>query len=310
MNWIEPTVWIVLMALLLDLIMGDLPNRFHPVAWMGSYIKAWVSKIPAPGASRQFICGLAMLASGIVLFSLPFWVFSAFFHPNLLLQTLLMTLLLKPAFSLKGLLEAGMAAEDALKRGDLGEARRLTSWHLVSRPTADLDENHVASAVIESLAENVCDSIVAPLLAFLLGGLPAAWAYRFVNTADAMIGYHDAKYEYFGKSAAVLDDILNYLPARLSGGLLCLAAGLIGEDGKNAWWVMLRDHRSTASPNSGWTMSAAAGALNVCLKKKGNYCLNAPAGLPEVEVIGRARRLILVCALLWVLLSVLIALII
>ncbi len=308
LDWFEPHGWMLLAALAIDLLLGDAANRYHPVAWMGAYIqmyvRVWETKAPALGRFLDFTYGLILLVSGIVVFGVPIWAFVVFIQIDVTLKIILTAVLLKQVFSVRRLLEAGKAVEDALAGGDLDEARRRTAWHLVSRPTTRLDEAHIASAVVESLAENVCDSLVAPLLIFGLGGLPAAWAYRFVNTADAMIGYHSERYEYFGKSAAILDDILNYIPARLSGGIICLSAMLIQEDWKSAWRVMLNEHGLTASPNAGWPMSAAAGALNVGLEKPVHYFLNHTADLPRAKDIVRARRLVLAGMLIWALVCI------
>jgi adenosylcobinamide-phosphate synthase len=178
----------------------------------------------------------------------------------------------------------------ALEKGDLPEARRLVSWHLVSRDTSQLDASLVAAAAVESVAENITDGIVAPLLFFALAGLPGAWAYRFVNTCDSMLGYRDPVHEHLGKFAARLDDALNFFPARLAGLLLVVAAGLVGEDTTGAWQTMWHQHCRTASPNAGWTMSAMAGALGVTLEKVGHYQLEGGPTSPGVETIDRALR--------------------
>ena len=148
------------------------------------------------------------------------------------------------------------------------------------------------------MAENFTDSFIAPLLAFALGGLPLAWAYRFVNTADAMIGYHTERYEYLGKFAARLDDVLNWIPARLSGLLIVFASPFINGSLKKTWQVMIQEHRHTASPNAGWTIAAAAGALGVTLEKIGHYRLGGGAPLPDPKTIARARQLIVIASIL------------
>lgn len=307
--WIDPAGLTILAASIIDLSLGDAPNRYHPVAWMGMvigiYTRFWEDKAPAAGRFIRFFFGLISLVSGMALFGLPLLAFAILMPIHNAITIIMAGVLLKQVFSLRRLLEAGKAVEGALVNGNLVEARRLTAWHLVSRETTHLDERHIASAAVESLAENVCDSLIAPLLAFGLGGLPAAWVYRFVNTADAMVGYHNPRYEYFGKSAAILDDILNYVPARLAGMMVCLSAMLTGEDWKNAWRVMLHEHGLTASPNAGWPMSATAGALNVGLEKPANYFLNKTAGLPEAKDIVRARRLVFTAMLLWTAICVL-----
>lgn len=247
-----------------------------------------------------------MMLAGIALFSLPFVGLGVLIRPYPLLAIIVNALLLKAAFSVRRLLQAGREVEVALEAGDLLEARRAVGWHLVSRETRTLGAGHVASAAVESLAENLGDSFVAPLLAYLVGGLPLAWAYRFVNTADAMIGYHDQRHEYLGKFAARLDDVLNWLPARLSGLLIVLAAPLVGGDWRRAWRTTIAQHGRTTSPNAGWPMSAAAGALGVTLEKIGCYRLEGDAGLPAAPTIARARRLTLAAAGMWVALCALI----
>jgi adenosylcobinamide-phosphate synthase len=191
----------------------------------------------------------------------------------------------------RGLDDAVAAVQAALTHGDLAEARRLLGWHLVSRPTADLRADEVAAAAIESLAENLSDSVLAPLLAYLVGGLPGMAAYRLVNTADAMWGYRSPRYEELGKAAARLDDLLNLLPSRLTALLLTLSAGLAGGNAANALHIALRDHGRTTSPNAGWPMAAMAGALDTTLSKRDHYTLGDGARTPDAALIAEARRI-------------------
>ena len=167
-------------------------------------------------------------------------------------------------------------------------ARGWRSARLVSRPTAELDSGLAAAAAIESLAENVVDSWLAPLLAYALGGLPLAYAYRAANTADAMWGYRGTPYEHLGKVAARLDDALNWLPARCASVLICGVSGA-PRRAAHAW---RRDASRTASPNAGQSMAAAAGALDVRLEKVGHYILNADGRAPTAADVGAARRLV------------------
>lgn len=206
---------------------------------------------------------------------------------GLFLDALALTCLL----SLRGLVGAAREVAAELGRGDLVAARRAVGYHLVSRPTADLDSGHVASATVESVAENLTDSLVAPALCFLAGGLAAAAVYRVVNTADAMLGYRLGPLEYFGKTAARLDDLLNLIPARLAGLSIIAAAGLAGESASGALACVRRDRCRTASPNAGWTMSAMAGALGVLLEKPGAYRLGA-GDLPSAADIGRSLKML------------------
>lgn len=295
------------LALALDALFSDPPNRFHPVVAMGVLIRWWVNRAPflkdeggrITDELRLFFYGTTLVLSGILIFTAPLAALEGLLRPRPWLAVAVNAVLLKTTFSLRRLLEAGREVEAALERNDLPEARRAVSWHLVSRDTTALDAGHVASATVESLAENLADSFVAPLLAFLVGGLPLAWAYRFVNTADAMIGYHDERHEYLGKFAARLDDALNWIPARLAGLFIVLAAPFVRGDTRGAWRVMLTQHGRPASPNAGWPMSATAGALGVRLEKIGYYRLEGGADLPTPATIARARQLILCASLLW-----------
>ncbi len=293
----------VLTALLVDYFPGDPPNRFHPVAAMGSLIRAGAKAAPSGRPASRFLWGLGLVLLGGAAFALP-WVFLTPLILRLpeLAAGVLLGLALKPALAFRRLAEAGMQVYAALEGGDLAEARRLVSWHLVSRDTGGLSSGQTASAAIESLAENLTDSFFAPLLAFVVGGLPLAWFYRFVNTADAMIGYRTPRCEYLGKFAARLDDLLNWLPARLAGVLLVCAARVCRLDAANAWRVMNLQHMRTSSPNAGWTMAAAAGALRVRLEKDGAYCLDGGGEFPVPGDIPKAVRLVRAAAVLGVIL--------
>lgn len=162
-----------------------------------------------------------------------------------------------PALAQRSLYEHVTPVVQALFVRDLSRARQAVSL-IVGRDTAALDEQGVARAAIESLAESFCDGVVAPLFWLLIGGLPGIWAYKAVNTADSLIGHREAPFGPFGWAAARFDDLLNLVPARLAGLLLCLA-------GPGGWRALWRDHARHASPNAGWPEAAMAGALAVRL---------------------------------------------
>ncbi len=300
----------VALAVLFDLLLGELPNKFHPVVWIGkwvSFTSGIAQRIKTGSARRDVLLGATATISGIILFSLP--LFLAMKGLSLLPQTLrilLSALLLKPVFALTALRKAATQIQAALVAADLEEARRLTAWHLVSRDTSKLTLHQVISAVIESVTENFCDSFTAPLLAFFVGGLPLVWAYRFVNTSDAMIGYRTPQWETIGKFAALLDDLFNWIPARISGFLLCLAAPFVRGNFQSGLRLMVQDHARTASPNSGWPMAAAAGIFDIKLEKVGNYVLNQAGETPKIADIGHTNRLVTAAAFLNVVLVVLI----
>ena len=214
-----------------------------------------------------------------------------------LLGLALQALALSTMLSLRGLVAAARRVRDALERSDLEAARRRVARDLVSRPTAALGPAHVASAAVESVAENLTDSLVAPVCFYLAFGLPGAFFYRAVNTADAMLGYREGELEYLGKAAARLDDALNWVPTRLAAAGLVAGAALAGGSGTRAWRLLLRDGGNTASPNAGRTMAAMAGALGVRLVKPGVYALG-DGPLPDPPAIGRALRVAAVGAAL------------
>ncbi len=287
------------LAVALDLTCGDPPNRFHPVAWIGSGLLAARRRLPKHGRLVPLLAGAGLMAVGVGgavglgcliergLAELPdpvAWVAEA--------------IALKSLFSIRGLVRAAGAVAGALRRGDLIEARALAAWHLVGRPTAELDEPRVAAATIESVAENASDGVVAPLLYYAIWGLPGALAYRVINTADSVLGHRDPEREWLGKVPARLDDLANVAPARLAALGFLLASPSVGGRLAPACRIWWRDRGVTASPNAGQPMSAAAGALGVELEKIGCYRLGAGLRLPGVADIDRAVRLFLVTLIL------------
>jgi adenosylcobinamide-phosphate synthase len=278
----------ILLAFGLDLAAGEPPTSWHPVVWLGRAL-GWAER-RAPGRS------VADGAAAVMLVTLGAWTVARLLtiatRPLGSLSLVLEAFALKPAFALRRLTEAVGGVEAALRAGDLETARARVGRDLVSRPTTDLEAGEVVSAAIESAAENLVDSVAAPVLAYAMGGLPAAWAYRAVNTADAMWGYRDARYERFGKVAARLDDLANLVPARLGATALAAGAVVSGESGTGAARVAWAQHRRTASPNAGWPMAAMAGALGVELAKRGAYRLGEGALPPSPDAIRRARRVL------------------
>jgi adenosylcobinamide-phosphate synthase len=278
----------VALALLLDLALGEPPTALHPTVWMGRWIGAARKRRRSRAPFSSLLEGAAWVAAGAAASAGAAWA------AERLLPGAARGALLKPALSLRALLSAGAEVERALAAGAEGlpEARRLLGWHLVSRDTSALSAGEVAGAAIESLAENLSDGLVAPLLAHRAGGLPAAYLYRFVNTADAMLGYRTPELEWFGKAAARADDALNWVPARLAALLLALAAPAGGGSPIAALRVAARDAGRTASPNAGWPMAAVAGALGVCLTKRGVYALHPEGRPPGVRDLRRALRIV------------------
>jgi adenosylcobinamide-phosphate synthase len=274
----------IVLALLIDRWWGEPPARLHPVVWMGNYLKYAGKGLPDRSPAMAFflgtaywLAGAALVAAayayaGILLARLPLW-----------LDLLLTAVLLKPLFALRMLLGEVASVEQALTQNiESGRARLAL---IVSRDTAQLDSSEVRESALESLAENLSDSVIAPLFWFAVFGLPGAAVYRFANTADAMWGYR-GRWEWAGKFAARADDLLNLLPARITAVGLALA-------GPNRMALLRRlpqEAARTTSPNSGWPMGALALSLNVRLRKPRVYALNANGSAPSAQDTATGLR--------------------
>ncbi len=263
--------------------LGEPPAWMHPVVGMGRYLGLFkLTKLPAAlgfvAGALAWLLGAALVAfialwlEGWVLMLLKPWTSL----PGLVGAAVLIGLLLKPLLAWRMLADEALAVEAAL--GESLEAGRARLSRLVSRDTAALSETEVREAAIETLAENLNDSVVAPLFWFAIAGLPGAAVYRFANTADAMWGYRDER-EWCGKWAARADDVLSWIPARLTALLLM----------PPSFGRLPREARRTPSPNSGWPMAAMALRLDLRLAKPGVYTLNADGRSPASDDLHAAR---------------------
>ena len=268
MNWWISHLTALLIGFCLDLLLGDPHWAPHPVRAIGALISGLeklLRKLFPKSHGGQ-------LAGGVVLVLL-----------TLLIPTVLTVLLLWGCWLISPWLALGvesvvsyqllatksLAVEsrkvyDALKTGDLDKARYAVSM-IVGRDTDRLDEAGVTKAAVETVAENASDGGIAPLIFLAIGGAPLGMFYKAANTMDSMVGYKNDKYLYFGRAAAKWDDILNFIPARISGVLMCLGAVAAGYDGKNAWRIFRRDRKKHKSPNAAHTEAACAGALQLRL---------------------------------------------
>ncbi len=285
------------LAIAIDRAAGDPPTRLHPVGALGTIARGLEALAPQGADARRAYglgAALALPLAGAL---------GASLLPRLLgvrpgaARTVADAGLLSLAFALRTLLERVREVEDALRHDDLDEARALLARHLVSRDVSGLGAGGIAAATIESLAENLSDSVIASWLWYALGGLPAAWAYRAANTLDALWGYRDERYRDLGEAAARADDVLNLIPARLTALAICAAAARQGA-GPRALRQWRLDADRTESPNAGHPMAAMAGALGVRLGKRGVYTLGEGLREPSCEDVGRARRLASDAALL------------
>lgn len=295
-------VGVVVLAVALDRFLPEPPAPFHPVVWMGRAIRILVRRRPtAPLAA--FLCGAAVVVLVVGGFGALGWIaMKGLAALGPLAYLLGGALLLRTTFTVTGLSAAADRTRRALAEDRLDDARESLR-SLVSRDAASLSSPLVAAAAVESVAENTTDSYISPWLAFALLGVPGAVAYRAVNTLDSMLGYRGPN-EYLGKAAARLDDLVNWIPARISALLLLLSGAMLRLPLAPAWRGMLRDRLLTESPNAGWTMGAMARLLGAELEKPGHYRLGAGLRQPEAADIGLAVRLAERTAVLGLLLSI------
>ena len=299
-------MWLTLAALLtgyvLDLIFGDPRQIYHPIRIIGNLIAVLEKGIRKvfPKTSRGELAGGTVLVVLVVLIctAVPAALLglAAWIHPAV--YWLLASFWCWQILATKSLKTESMKVYAPLKEGDLPAARRAVAM-IVGRDTERLTEEGVAKAAVETVAENTSDGIVAPLIFLALGGPALGFFYKAVNTMDSMVGYKNERYLYFGRTAARLDDVLNFLPSRISAWLMILAAAILGMDGKNAKRIYLRDRKNHASPNSAQTEAVMAGALRVQLAGDAWYfgelykkpTIGDPFRAVEPEDIVRANRL-------------------
>jgi len=309
MDWqafLDFFVPLLLSAFLLDLVFGD-PRWFpHPVVLMGKLISSGESLLWTGTAARDFIFGMVLSLALIALAVGATWVllYALTFLPPLI-AFVLAAGLASTTLATRGLLDAIIRIETPLRLGNLVEARENLA-HIVGRDTSALNEEKVLRASLESLAENTSDGIVAPLFYLFLGGIPLAMAYKAVNTLDSMIGYRTERYFYFGKFAARLDDVANFIPARLTALLMIIATFLVKLNVGLALRVLRRDHANHLSPNAGYPEAALAGALGIRLGGPSVYFgkevwkpMMGDDFMPvNIEMLKEARSLCLVTAIL------------
>ena len=299
-------MWLTLAALLtgyvLDLIFGDPRQIYHPIRIIGDLIAVLEKGIRKvfPKTSKGELAGGTVLVVLVVLIctAVPAALLglAAWIHP--VVYWLLASFWCWQILATKSLKTESMKVYAPLKEGDLPAARRAVAM-IVGRDTERLTEEGVAKAAVETVAENTSDGIVAPLIFLALGGPALGFFYKAVNTMDSMVGYKNERYLYFGRTAARLDDVLNFLPSRISAWLMIRAAAFLGMDGKNAKRIYLRDRKNHASPNSAQTEAVMAGALRVQLAGDAWYfgelykkpTIGDPFRAVEPEDIVRANRL-------------------
>jgi adenosylcobinamide-phosphate synthase len=286
---VTTAVLALLLAWTLDLCFGEPPNRWHPVAALGRVLGPIGKRISGWRPMPAFVAGATAWMALAALIGGAAWAVESTLISALpaVSAVIALGLLLKPCFAWRMLRDEVAAVGTALDAEGL-EAGRSRVARLVSRDVQQADAAAIREAAIETLAENLNDSVVAPLAWYALFGLPGAAVYRFANTADAMWGYR-GRYEWAGKWAARADDVLSWVPARITAVLLL--GGRLA-----AWPALKKEARQTPSPNGGWPMGAMAIRLGVSLAKPGVYLLNRGAPSPDALAFRRALRFAAVAA--------------
>jgi len=257
-------IWI---AYVLDLIFGDPQNVVHPVQVIGKIISAGEKVLLRK--KYKFLAGAVLnIFTVSITYTLMYLIsksvkISVFF---MIIEIYLMYTI----FSINSLAREGNRVYRILKEGDIEKARKDLSY-LVSRDTEMMDEKMIIRSTMETISENTVDGIVAPMFYMFLGGMPLAMAYKAINTLDSMVGYKNEKYMDFGKFSAKVDDVANFIPARITGILIVLASMILGYNYKNSLKIFLRDRKNHSSPNSAHSEASVAGALGVQFGGKVSY---------------------------------------
>ena len=311
----------------LDLLFGDPVWLYHPVRLIGQGISLGEKSLrklcgetdPSSGSKKEdrerqdrrlFMAGVLLwIIIAALAFLIPFWLLGLAQRIHPVLRFVLETFWCYQILAARSLVKESGKVYDKLIENDLPGARRAVSM-IVGRDTENLTEEGVTKAAVETVAENTSDGVTAPLMFLIIGGAPLGFLYKAVNTMDSMLGYRNERYLYFGRAAAKMDDLFNFIPSRITAVLMTAAAFLTGLDGKNAWKIYRRDRRKHASPNSAQTEAVCAGALQVRLAGDAVYFgklykkdyIGDNIRPIEPEDIKRAGHLMYVTALLTLLL--------
>lgn len=318
-----PSISIIGIAYILDLLLGDPPWLPHPIKGIGYLaqrlempLRRAIKNEPRSFYNEEIPCSkkergertagiiFAALIIGLV-YGLSLLIIGIAAHLNPVLSFILSIFFIYTSLAIKDLKVESMRVYRALEKQDIDLARKNLSF-IVGRDTHNLSDKDIIRATIETIAENTVDGIISPLFYTFLGGAPLALAYKAANTLDSMVGYKNDKYRNFGWASARIDDCLNFIPARISGPLLAAASGLAGSDAINSFKIFLRDGRKNPSPNSGIPEAAMAGALQIQLGGL-NYYNSTPALKPfvgnaihplEIRHILKSIRIAYLCSFL------------
>ena len=272
------SILVIGLAILLDFIFGDPKNKYHPTAWIGMFIAKLVPIAKNKNSTMEKVGGIIVVvvtSSTVVLLLLSFDYGISLItidYVSIIASIVIGGLLVKTTIAIRGMENHAKAVLMSLDSENLEMARTNLSM-IVKRNTKNLDKNHIISGVLESISENTVDGITGPLFYYALFGLPGAFVYRIINTADSMIGYKTDIFKNVGWFAASCDTILNYIPSRLTGLTMIISAAILQNNWKESYRVMIRDSKKTESSNAGYPMAALAGALETKFEKINHYKL-------------------------------------
>jgi adenosylcobinamide-phosphate synthase len=272
------SILVVGFAILLDFKFGDPKNKYHPTAWIGTLIAKLTPIAKNEHSLLERLGGVCVIAitSRIViflLFALEIGIsLITIDYVSLIASVVIGGLLLKTTIAIRGMEKHAISVLESIDENNLDVARNHLSM-IVKRNTKNLDKNHILSGVLESISENTVDGITGPLFYYSLLGLPGAFVYRIINTADSMIGYRTDIFKNVGWFAATCDTILNYIPSRLTGLIMIISSAILQNNWKESYKIMIRDGKKTESPNAGYPMAALAGALETKFEKINHYKL-------------------------------------
>ncbi len=291
-------------AIFLDLTVGDPKNRYHPTAWIGRLIAKLTPVAKNENNTMEKLGGILIItitSSIVILLLLASHTGISLIPTDLLslvASVIIGGLLLKTTIAIRGMEKHAKAVLESLDRDNLNLARTNLSM-IVKRNTENLDKNHVISGVLESISENTVDGITGPLFYFALFGLPGAFVYRVINTADSMIGYKTDIFKNVGWFAATCDTILNYIPSRLTGLMMIISAAILQNNWRESYRIMTRDGKKTASTNAGYPMAALAGALGTRFEKINHYKLGDGKIILTENHVNSALAMMKLCSILF-----------
>ncbi|MEM3383010.1 MAG: cobalamin biosynthesis protein [Nitrososphaerales archaeon] len=306
LSFIIESMLILLLALILDLLFGEPPEKLHPTVWIGKTIDFLKPRFKGSNPKIEKIKGIILGLTVIIIFSFIVYIILYFLRKYLMpiVYIIFASAILKTTFAVKCMDKLSRPIGEAIKEGRIEDAKSMLR-RIVRRDPTKFDDQKIISATVECVAESTVDGITSPLFYYSILGVPLAIAYRAINTLDSMVGYKDKEHMNLGWFSARMDSLANYIPARITAILMVVSAWLLNEDWRRSWEILKRDRNKTESLNAGWTMSAIAGAFNTQLEKPGFYILGDSINLLKPDHITRSIRIMKLTTFLFIIIIVL-----